>query len=213
MRLRRKAWIGEAIKEYSDLVILLQSGNAYQGRWREILGRDAPLHVELGTGRGTFITDLAALHRSTNFIGMEAVPDVLYNAAQKAQFRELNNLKLLLADVNNILDIFAPGEVNRLYINFCDPWPKRRHAKRRLTHAGFLAKYKVILALGGELFFKTDNIKLFEFSLNQFADMGLSLGNITFDLHNSSYEGNIMTEYEAKFSALGQPIYRCEVRF
>jgi tRNA (guanine-N7-)-methyltransferase len=212
VRLRKKAWIKEAIQTYSDIVVS-NPLDGYQGKWREIMNKEAPLYVELGTGRGRFITGMAEVHPNINFIGLEAVVDVLYDAAQKAQEHQLSNIKLAVFDVNHILDVFAPGEIDRLYINFCDPWPKNRHAKRRLTHAGFLEKYRQVLKAGGELFFKTDNEKLFEFSLNQFAAANLKLSNITFDLHNSDFEGNIMTEYETKFSSQGMKIYRCEARF
>lgn len=212
MRLRKKAWIAEAIQEYSDIVVP-HSLEEFRGKWRECMDRQAPLYVELGTGRGRFITGMAQVCPNINFIGLEAVVDVLYDAAQKAREYKLANIKLAVFDVNHILDIFAPGEIDRVYINFCDPWPKNRHAKRRLTHVGFLEKYREILKPGGELFFKTDNEKLFEFSLNQFAAANLKLSNITFDLHHSGFEGNIMTEYETKFSSLGMKIYRCEVCF
>lgn len=212
MRLRKKAWIAEAIQEYSDIVIQ-HSLEELRGKWRECMDRQAPLYVELGTGRGRFITGMAEVNADISFIGLEAVVDVLYDAVRKARERKLTNVKLAVFDVNHILDIFAPGEIDRLYINFCDPWPKNRHAKRRLTHTGFLEKYRQVLKPGGGLFFKTDNEKLFEFSLNQFAAADLKLSNITFDLHHSGFEGNIMTEYETKFSSLGMKIYRCEVCF
>lgn len=183
------------------------------GGWTEVFGRTAPLHVELGTGRGRFICELAAGNAEINYIGIEVQKDVIYYAAQKAFERNLPNVRLLLYNVNEIGDIFAEGEVSRLYINFCDPWPKNRHAKRRLTHHRFLEMYRRILVPGGELFFKTDNEQLFEFSLNEFAAAGLGLRNITFDLHNSGFSGNIMTEYEARFCARGMKIFRCEARF
>lgn len=212
MRLRKKAWIAEAIQAYDDIVINTPL-EENKGKWRELIGGNAPLHVELGTGRGNFITGMAKLHSGVYFVGLEAVVDVLYDATQKARAQDLKNVRLAVFDVNQILDIFAPGEIDRLYINFCDPWPKNRHAKRRLTHSLFLEKYRQVLAPGGELFFKTDNEKLFEFSLNEFAGEGLNLSNITFDLHNSEFTGNVMTEYEAKFSSLGMKIYRCQVKF
>jgi len=209
VRLRKKPWIKEAIKEYEDVL----AANPQGGKWNDVFGRVAPLYVELGTGKGRFITALAARHPEINFVGIEAQLDVLYYAAQKAHEQRLSNVRLLHFDVNNILEIFSPGEVDRVFINFCDPWPKKRHAKRRLTNRWFLDKYRVILAEGGELYFKTDNERLFEASLNEFADTGLGLRNISFDLHNSGYQDNIMTEYEAKFSALGMKIYRTEVIF
>jgi tRNA (guanine-N7-)-methyltransferase len=119
----------------------------------------------------------------------------------------------LVFDINHIADIFAEGEVDRFFINFCDPWPKARHAKRRLTHVNFLEKYRSLLTAEGELFFKTDNRPLFDFSLEQFEVAKLTVKNLTFDLHNSGMEDNIMTEYETKFSGLGEKINRCEVSF
>lgn len=212
MRLRKKPWLKEAIKEFSDIVIL-SDYDKYKGKWHEIFGNNNPIYVEVGTGKGKFITQLALENPNINFIGIEAQVDVLYYAAQKANAKQLANLKLVLFDVNDILEIFDNGEINKLYINFCDPWPKNRHAKRRLTHRNFLNKYRVILAEDGEINFKTDNEKLFEFSLNEFCELHLYLKNISLDLHNSNFKDNIMTEYEEKFSKLGMKIFRCEVRF
>lgn len=209
MRLRKKPWVSEAIKEYEHFV-LRQPDGSVKGCWDSLFGRTAPLHVELGTGKGNFIAGMAEKYPEDNFIGIEAQQDVLYYAAQKIQNRGLTNVRLLVFDINNILELFAAREVNRFYINFCDPWPKQRHAKRRLTHANFLEKYQQLLIAGGNVFFKTDNQKLFEFSLNELCDNNWKLSHITLDLHNSSYQGNVMTEYEAKFSALGQKIYRLE---
>lgn len=212
MRLRKKPWIQEAIREFTD-VVLVKPEEGLRGHWHEVFGNEAPIYAELGTGKGRFITEMAALYPEINFIGIEAQADVLYYAALKAREKQLTNLRLLVFDVNYIDTLFAAGELNRLYINFCDPWPKNRHAKRRLTHHGFLEKYRSILPTGGQLYFKTDNEQLFEFSLNEFAGSALKLGNITFNLHNSGLAGNIMTEYEQKFSRLGMKIYRCEATF
>lgn len=209
MRLRRKPWIAEAIKAYEGIIATTRPG----GGWCAEFGRTAPLHVELGTGKGGFLSELAARDPAADFIGVEAERDILFYAAKKVAERELANVRLLHFDVAGITEIFSPGEVFRLYINFCDPWPKKRHAKRRLTHRGFLEKYRVILAAGGSLFFKTDNKPLFEFSLEEFAAIGLEAREVTYDLHAGRPAGNIMTEYEAKFSALGTKICRCEVFF
>ena len=215
MRLRRKPWVDAAIHEFDDFVFAKgnEPGEEKKGGWRELFGRQAPLHVELGTGKGDFISQLAALHPEINYIGIEAQQDVLYSAAQKVRERELPNVKLLVFDINNIEDIFAPGEVDRFYVNFCDPWPKARHAKRRLTHVNFLEKYRRLLKKGGELFFKTDNRPLFDFSLEQFELAGLQVADISFDLHAEQRPDNIMTEYERKFSGFGEKINRCEVTF
>lgn len=209
MRLRKKPWVTEAIKQYASVV----PEPGPDMNWQKMFGRGAPLHVELGTGRGKFICGMARENPEVNFVGIEAQQDVLFYAAQKVAEQQLVNVRLLVFDVNRVAEVFAPGGVSRLYINFCDPWPKNRHAKRRLTHRRFLDKYRIILADGGELFFKTDNEELFEFSLAEFAEAGLVLKNVTFDLEDSNYQGNVTTEYEEKYRAKGQRIYRCEAVF
>ena len=215
MRLRRKPWIDEAIHEFDAFVVSkdVEIGAERRGKWAEAFRREAPLHVELGTGKGDFISQLAALHPENNYIGIEMQQDVLYAAAKKVAAGNLTNVRLLVFDINHIEDIFAPGEVARFYINFCDPWPKKRHAKRRLTYRGFLEKYRILLASGGALHFKTDNRPLFDFSLEEFEAAGLAVQDISYDLHAEAHADNIMTEYERKFSALGEKINRCEVVF
>jgi len=232
MRLRKKPWVSDALADYSDIVLrkdllcaktlekgtnlddeFKKMGECMKGQWQKIFGNEAPLHVELGTGKGKFISEMALKHPEINFVGIEAQQDVLYYVAQKVREKGLTNVKLLVFDVNHLLEIFAPGEINRLYINFCDPWPKVRHARRRLTHANFLEKYNIALVEGGEIFFKTDNRLLFDFSLEEFAACNLIVDHVTFDLHNSDFTGNIMTEYETKFSGMGTKINRCEIRF
>ena len=215
MRLRRKPWVDEAIHEFDDFVMSREQNfdEKMQGSWLETFGREAPLHVELGTGKGDFISELAARSPELNFIGIEMQQDVLYSAAQKIRARELTNVRLLVFDINHIEKIFAPGEITRFYINFCDPWPKKRHAKRRLTHIGFLEKYRRLLRHPGELHFKTDNRGLFDFSLEQFRDAGLQVRDISYDLHSEHRPDNIETEYERKFGSLGEKINRCEVIF
>lgn len=215
MRLRKKPWIDEAILEFSDFVYATPDSieTIVKGEWDKVFTRKAPLHVELGTGKGRFITQMALRHPEINFIGIEAQQDVLYFAALKVRELGLKNVKLLVFDINHIEDIFAEGEVDRFFINFCDPWPKVRHAKRRLTYVNFLEKYRSLLTAEGELFFKTDNRPLFDFSLEQFEAAKLTVKNLSFDLHNSGMEDNIMTEYETKFSGLGEKINRCEVSF
>lgn len=232
MRLRKKPWVSGALEEYSDSVLIkdllcaktLAPGKnlddeiqkvseRMKGHWQEIFGRIAPLHVELGTGKGKFISEMAERHPEINFVGIESQQDVLYYVAQKVREKQLTNVRLLVFDVNHLLEIFGTGEINRLYINFCDPWPKVRHAKRRLTHGDFLQKYSTVLAPQGEIFFKTDNRILFDFSLEQFAEQGLILDKVTFDLHKSDLADNVMTEYETKFSGMGTKINRCEIKY
>ena len=232
MRLRKKPWVSGALEEYSDSVLIkdllcaktLAPGlnlddeikkvsDRLKGHWHDIFGRTAPLYVELGTGKGKFISEMAEKHPEINFVGIESQQDVLYYVAQKVREKKLTNVRLLVFDVNHLLEIFENGEVNRLYINFCDPWPKVRHAKRRLTHGIFLDKYAMVLAAGGEIFFKTDNRILFDFSLEQFAEKDLLMDKVTFDLHESGLLDNVMTEYETKFSGMGTKINRCEIKF
>ena len=211
MRLRKKPWIREALREYHHFVYR-QANADWCGQWQSVFGRQAPIHVELGTGKGQFISTMARLYPEIDYIGIEAQQDVIYYAAQKVAAAELDNVRLLVFDINHILEIFANGEISRLYINFCDPWPKSRHDKRRLTHRRFLAMYRQLLAPGGEIHFKTDNRGLFDFSLDEFVGQGWQLDKVTYDLHNSVYAaGNVMTEYETKFSAKG-PIHRLEAR-
>lgn len=215
MRLRKKPWIDEAILDFKDFVYDKSQpiGEEKKGQWEALFGREADLHVELGTGKGDFISQMAQRHPEINFIGIEAQQDVLFYAAKKVKELGLTNVRLLTFDINDIENIFNPGEVTRFYVNFCDPWPKAKHAKRRLTHVLFLEKYRTLLQAGGKLFFKTDNRPLFDFSLEQFAEAGLVVDALSFDLHNSSMTDNIMTEYERKFSGFGEKINRCEVVF
>ena len=215
MRLRRKPWVDQAIHDFDAFVFPKDApaSEEQQGRWAEVFGREAPLYVELGTGKGDFISQMAEREPDVNFIGIEAQQDVLYAAAKKVAAMELENVRLLVFDINEIERIFAPGEVDRFFINFCDPWPKKRHYKRRLTYVGFLEKDRKLLKAGGELHFKTDNRPLFDFSLKQFEEAQLSVRDVSFDLHAEARPDNIMTEYERKFSGFGEKINRCEVVF
>lgn len=215
MRLRRKPWVDEAIHEYDDFVYPKDrpAGESEKGRWQEIFGRRAPIFVELGTGKGDFISQMAELHPEVNFIGIEMQQDVLITAARKVREKGLRNVRLLVFDIAGLKMIFAYGEVSRFYVNFCDPWPKKRHAKRRLTHRNFLACYQDLLLSGGKLFFKTDNRLLFDFSLEEFEAAGLPVTDVSYDLHAEERPDNVMTEYERKFSGRGEKINRCEVTF
>ena len=209
MRLRRKPWIDEAIKAY-DSFLHLESCTAYKGKWRTLFANpDAPLWVELGTGKGNFISQMAALHPEINFIGIEIQIGVIYYAGKKCADAELTNVQLLRFDVAQLEDIFAPAEVDRFFINFCDPWPKKRHAKRRLTYRAFLDRYARLLKDKGQIYFKSDNAGLFDFTLDEFNTCQWPLSEVTYDLHHSGILNEAMTEYEAKFSAKGQPIFHC----
>ena len=215
MRLRKKPHTEEKLQNFSDFVTLEKIGEECQGKWRSFFDEDLTreLHVELGTGKGDFITQIAERHPQINFLGLEVEPTVVLAAARKVREKNLSNVRLAVFDINRVEEIFAEGEVSRLYINFCDPWHKKRHAKRRLTHVRFLEMYRKILRAGGEIFFKTDNRALFDFSLEQFKLAGLDVSEINFDLHADEPQENIRTEYENKFSALGVKINRCVVTF
>ncbi|WP_139491423.1 tRNA (guanosine(46)-N7)-methyltransferase TrmB [Brevibacillus dissolubilis] len=208
MRLRNIPGAENALREYPTFV---DEPTRYRGKWAEYFGNNNPIHLEIGSGKGRFINTLAAKHPDINFIAVELKAEVVLRTAQRTEYKAIPNLALIQFDASNITELFTPGELSRLYLNFSDPWPKKRHAKRRLTHFGFLRNYKTVLKIGGEIHLKTDNEALYEFSLNQFADERFQLRNITFDLHNSEWaENNVMTEYEQRFSERGQRIYRVE---
>ncbi len=178
------------------------------GTWKKIFGNDNPVFIEIGMGKGKFIHTMAKEHSDTNFVGIEKYSSVLLRAIQKMEQEELPNLRFLRMDAENIDKVFGPGEVDRIYLNFSDPWPKDRHAKRRLPSREFLARYDRILKPEGRLEFKTDNRKLFDFAVEELEPGGWRAEAVTYDLHGDErlMEGNIMTEYEEKFSAMGNPI-------
>ncbi|MBM7697744.1 tRNA (guanosine(46)-N7)-methyltransferase TrmB [Kurthia huakuii] len=212
MRLRNKPWAEDYLNDHQDLVV--PNPEDYKGRWNELFGNDNPLHIEVGTGKGQFITGMAKANPHINYIGIELFDSVIVIAAKKAvDSGQPENLRLLNVNGSKLEEYFAKGDVDRVYLNFSDPWPKTRHAKRRLTHANFLGLYEHVLVDNGEIHFKTDNRGLFEFSLMSLTDYGMKLNLVSLDLHNDDVEDNIMTEYEEKFSSKGQPIYRLEAQF
>lgn len=184
-----------------------------RGRWQEVFGRKAPLAVEIGMGKGQFLVTLAGQNPDQNFIGIEKYSSVLIRAVEKQEELGLPNLRLLRMDAELLEEVFAPSEVDQIYLNFSDPWPKERHAKRRLTSPAYLARYRRILAEGGWIEFKTDNKELFSWSLETIEAEGWRILACTWDLHHDPelIRGNVMTEYEARFSAQGNPI--CKVVF
>ncbi len=210
MRMRRKKHREERMESCSGLMI--KDIMEYKNDIRAVYSEDKPLHIEIGCGKGGFISETARRNPDVNYIAFEKNLDVLVLAMEKVQELGLTNVRFVPGDAGVLGDMETKTKIQRIYINFCDPWPKSGHKKRRLTHENFLSIYKRLLEDGGEIHFKTDNRGLFEFSLNSFADFGLKLKNITLDLHNSGFEGNVMTEYEKLFSEKGQPIYRCEAR-
>ncbi len=207
MRLRNITGSREAIAASAYVV---HEERECRGKWAEIFGNTQPLHIEIGMGKGKFIHTMARLHPEINYIGIEKYSSVLLRAIQKMEEEEKPNLKFIRMDAEEITQVFAPGEVGRIYLNFSDPWPKDRHAGRRLPSRQFLGRYDKILEAGGQLEFKTDNRELFDFAVEELAPAGWKARVITYDLHKDAalMEGNIMTEYEEKFSALGNPIYK-----
>lgn len=213
MRLRNIPGSREVIAE-SPFVI--QEPEKCKGNWNIVFQNDHPVHIEVGMGKGRFLMEMAALHPEINYIGIEMYSSVLLRAVQKAEERQTaaGNFRFLRMDARELPEVFEKGEVGKIYLNFSDPWPKDRHAKRRLTSSEFLARYEKILAEGGDVEFKTDNRALFEFSLEEIRNRGWELSSHTFNLHSDPVlnEGNVMTEYEEKFSALGNPICKLTAR-
>lgn len=209
MRLRNIAGSREAIAQ-SPFVAPEEQLSGCPGRWREIFANRNPIHIEIGMGKGKFIYSMAREHPGINYIGIEKYSSVLLRAVQKMEEEALPNLKFIRMDAEEITAVFAPGEVDRIYLNFSDPWPKDRHAGRRLPSRRFLARYDIILKKDGCLEFKTDNRELFDFAVGELEPAGWRARVITYDLHRDEklMEGNIMTEYEEKFSAMGNPIYK-----
>ena len=206
--MRKKKNCALRMERCSDIWIKNPEEN--KGKWKEIFKNDNPIHIEIGCGKGNFVTGMAKLYPDVNFIAIEKVEDVIVMAMEKAVDSGLTNVLFMDMDAERIEDFFEFGEIKRIYLNFSDPWKKNKQAKRRLTHKNFLDRYKKVLREGDYIWFKTDNRNLFEFSLNSFAQENYKLENITLDLHNSGFEGNVVTEYEQRFLDEGAPIYRLE---
>lgn len=205
MRMRKRAHLSERIGSCAELIIEdAASLSAFAG--------GKPLHLEIGCGKGGFITQTALKNAEVPHLAVEQCENVAILAAENAAKMQLSNLRFAMKNIALLDGLLPEGSVSRIYLNFSDPWPKKKRAKRRLTHPNFLRLYSRWLTEDGEIFFKTDNAPLFEFSLNSFAAEDFLLSDITFDLHKSDFEGNIMTEYEARFTAEGKPIYRLEAR-
>ena len=211
MRQRNKPWADDFLQENTHLVIPNPSKN--KGKWQELFDNDNPIHVEIGTGKGQFIVGMAKQYPDINFIGIELAKSVIVTAAQKVQASGQENIRLIQENAENVNEIFTPNEVATIYLNFSDPWPKNRHEKRRLTSKSFLERYENLLHPEGDLTFKTDNRGLFEYSLVSFSEYGMLFREVSLDLHKINDPENVMTEYEEKFSAKGQPIYRCTANF
>lgn len=205
MRLRNIPGADEAIEQS---IYCIKNPAEQKGNWQAQFEKKQPLHIEIGMGKGRFIMDMAALHPEINYLGIERYSSVLLRALQKMELNPLPNLKFICMDAADVEEVFDKEEVARIYLNFSDPWPKDRHAKRRLTSRQFFARYDKVLAKNGHLEFKTDNQDLFTFSLEEIPEAGWRLDASTRDLHHDEVlnEGNVMTEYEEKFSSMGNPI-------
>ena len=179
-----------------------------RGHWRDLMPQARELRVELGCGKGRFTAETAGLEPDVLFVAVERVPDAMIVAMERVVEKGLSNVFFVDGDAARLRDYFSPGEADRIYINFCDPWPSNKHARRRLTHENFLVLYRGVLRDGGQIHFKTDNRELFEYSLVQFPKAGYELSEVTRDLHGNGVCG-IMTDYEEKFHDLGTPINRC----
>jgi tRNA (guanine-N7-)-methyltransferase len=214
--MRRRAGTMDALLAQPEMYIA--EPQKLKGRWHDFFANQKPIHVELGMGKGRFISGMSAKHPEWNFIGIDMKEELLMQASDKARAiwsEQANiappNLALALFNIEHILDLFEDGEISRIYLNFSDPWPKRRHARRRLTHPEFLHKYVRLLQKNGEIHLKTDGEGLFEFSLNSFSEVGFRLNDICLNLHREgAHPDHVMTEYEMKFHDRGMPIYRCE---
>ena len=212
MRLRNIPGAKEVI-ENSPYVV--HEPQKQKGQWSHVFENDHPIHIEVGMGKGRFLMDMAKIHPEVNYVGIEMYDSVLLRALQKREEYEQNegtltNLYFMCVDARLLPEIFEKGEVEKIYLNFSDPWPKARHAKRRLTSRQFLERYDQILIPEGSVEFKTDNRELFEFSLEEVKEAGWTLETSTFDLHHDEelMKGNVMTDYEEKFSSMGNPIHK-----
>ena len=209
-RVRKQPGTRDALMQYAPIVVL--EPEKHKGKWHEIFGNTQPIRIEVGMGKGKFVSTLARQNPHINYIGIEVIEEVLLDAVKRMNRAEgiPDNLRLVWINASLLEDLFAPGEVDCVYLNFSDPWPKTRHAKRRLTHKGFLDQYAAVLKAEGQVHFKTDNQGLFEFSLNEFSACDWKLQNIQLDMYKKLPEGNVSTEYETKFHNQGMPIYRLE---
>ncbi|MBO4337918.1 MAG: tRNA (guanosine(46)-N7)-methyltransferase TrmB [Lachnospiraceae bacterium] len=216
MRLKNVPGSREAV---SNSPFVIQDPFAVKGKWHEIFGNDNPIHIEIGMGKGKFLTTLAAKNPDINYIGIEKFSSVLVRAIEKAEQlydpdQDAVNIRFIRMDAGEIENVFDAGETDRIYLNFSDPWPKDRHAKRRLPGAAFLEHYNVILKPEGHIEFKTDNRELFDFAVSELENSIWHADYITYDLHADSEQmkENVMTEYEEKFSAKGNPICKYVIR-
>lgn len=207
MRVKHKKWADPLMAAHPEL--LVDDATKFKGKWQSRFPKEQPLHLEVGMGKGQFIIGMAKAHPEINFIGLEIQRTVAAIALKKALPEDLPNLQLICGEGEELTEYFENGEIEKLYLNFSDPWPKKRHAKRRLTYHTFLSEYQLILQEQGQVELKTDNMGFFEFSVVSMNNFGMKFDGLWLDLHNSDEnEHNIETEYEHKFASKGQPIYK-----
>ena len=213
MRVKYRKGAPEYLQANTQVVV--ENPADYKGRWSERFGNSQPIQIEVGCGKGAFVIGMAQKHPDINFIAIDLQLSVLSYALDRALEANLPNVQMILANGSALSEYFADGEVDQVYLNFSDPWPKTRHEKRRLTYKSFLATYEQILKPNGQIHFKTDNRGLFEYSLVSMTNYGMKLNRVWLDLHADEEFAaeNVMTEYEAKFSKKGQVIYRLEAQF
>lgn len=205
MRLRNIPGAIDIIRKHPNYI---EEPENLKGKWADYFANTNPLHIEIGSGKGKFITTLAKQNQNINFIAIEKFAAVLLKLIKKIQEEKFPNLAILHTDAENIMQMFEPGEIKKIYLNFSDPWPRKKHAKRRLTNIRFLEMFKKLLSDDGVIALKTDNHELFDYSIGQFELAGFLIDDITYDLHNSPLaEDNVTTEYEEKFSSQDMPVY------
>lgn len=200
MRLRKKWW---ARPELESSTLFITNPKEYAGKWNEVFGNNNEINLELGCGRGGFIRENAKFNPDKNFVAIDLKDEILIYTLRGIMEAELTNVRVVPLNIQMIEGVFSKDEIGKIYINFCNPWPKDRHKKRRLTHSGFLVRYKQFIKPQGEIWFKTDDTELFQESIEYFEESGFEIRYITYDLHSSDFKENIVTEYEAKFTKLG----------
>ena len=210
MRLRNIAKAKETLKEHPESIVL--NPEQYKGKWKGRFGNNNPIFLEIGMGKGQFLKNMSLRLPLINFLGLEKYDSIIYRAFQKQSINKLSNIILLRGESENLLNYFEPNEIDRIYLNFSDPWPKKKHIKRRLTYHKFIEKYKNILVDNGTIHIKTDSKCLFEFSVMTVNNLGFFIDHIDLDLHAEEPEQNIRTEYEDSRSAGGATIYRLVCR-
>lgn len=219
MRMRKKHHLEDRLAACAPVMIKMQNQNEHANDPLDeefffdsmrVFGNNNPLYLEIGSGKGQFVLELARQNPNINFIAVEKTPNVIVTGAEALMESGLKNVRFCLGQAEYLEHLFRPHSVDRLYLNFSCPFPKETYAKHRLTHTRFLEIYKTVLKSGAEIHQKTDNMRLFEFSIEHFSANGFRMKNVSLDLHNSGFEGNIMTEYETRFTQMGMPIYRLE---